>query len=175
MGGIRITSCHLWRAHVRARAHTHTHTHTHTHHIYMWRLQIDTFFYTKKGNKCDRTLTSRGCRSTVLSFTPFTLVSSVLISHKKMERIKKVEVFEDCRRPAPVSGRSHLPCEPPLRDLFTSPPGGKLSYLLLVQFVEPLSCFLFIQWDLFQRESPVLLRSRAKWLTVGWHRPEKGT
>ena len=47
-------------------------------------------------------------------------------------------------------------------------------YLLLVQFMKPLSRFLFIQRDLFQRKSPVLLRRlKAKWITR-WHQTEKG-
>lgn len=40
--------------------------------------------------------------------------------------------------------------------------------------MEPLSRFLLIQRDVFQGESPVLWRWRAKCLTAGWHHPEKG-
>lgn len=50
-------------------------------------------------------------------------------------------------------------------------PGGgdsRVPYLLLVQFMKPLSRFLLIQWDLFQRKSPVWVRRlKAQWLTRG--------
>lgn len=52
--------------------------------------------------------------------------------------------------------RCSRPREPPCE---TSPGtlGNALClYLLLVQFMEPLSRFLFVQRDLFQRKSPVL-------------------
>lgn len=47
-------------------------------------------------------------------------------------------------------------------------------YLLLVQLVEPLGCFLLILRDLFQREPPVSWRrSRARWMRR-WQQTENG-